>query len=185
VVNTVLKKEHSMTTKQLKITLQAQPISGANVTCVISVNGTECFNQSVPECDPIVLNQTDPSETIQFDIDVPTWTAGNTAPTVTYPVSIAVTNGSIKIENFSNNFAARFDPTANTVIAGSVDTWQGPNEIVSQPLWNGQALLERYDITYNRGPNQVTGPGEVLVQNGETVTFDLEIEKYNDTWPLA
>lgn len=172
-----------MATKQLKITLQAQPQGETDVTMVVSVNGTECFNQSVPALGPIVLNEPDPSESVQFDIDVPVLVA-NVDPTVTYPVTVSCTNGSVKIEGFRDNFVVGFSQIANARVAGNATTWSSFDNIVSQPLWNGQALLERYDISYNTGPNQVTGPGEILVLNGETVSFDLQINKYNNTVPL-
>lgn len=50
--------------------------------------------------------------------------------------------------------------------------------IVTQPLWNGESDLVRYDIRYNNGPEQITGPGEVLIQPGETVTFDISVPLY-------
>jgi len=181
-----------MATKQLKLTLQAQPLGGSDVTVVVTVDGEVKFNQTVPEAGPIVLNQPNPNEYIEIDIDVPVLDVidyANVPSTVTLPVSISSTNGAIKIDYFSDNFFLGWQespPASNNFVqvAGTASTWHEPCEIVSQPLWNGEALLNRYNIEYNNGPAQVTGPGEILIENGETVTFDLKVNKFNDTIPV-
>jgi hypothetical protein len=176
-----------MAIKQIRLRLQAQPLAEQDVLLTVAIDGVERFRQTVPPCDPIVLDEADPSETIEFDLDVPVATA-NTDPRITSSVSVQCTDGDVKIEVFENNFcvASYPDPEKpNTWIQveGTATDWEVCN-IVSQPLWNGQALLDRYDIQYNLGPIQDTGPGEVLVLSGETVTFDIQINKFNDSLPL-
>lgn len=164
-----------MPTKQVKITLQASPDAGQDVNLVVAVDGTTKINQAVPAVGPAEQGITDPSETVQFDLDVANATA-NVANTVC-AFSITATNGRAKIETIATNFTVQ-----GNAVPGNATVFLTSN-IVSQPLWNGQALLDRYDIAYNNGPIQITGPGEVLIESGETVTFDVAVQNFNDSLP--
>jgi hypothetical protein len=184
-----------MAIKQMKVALQVQPQGEADVEVSVTANGVQVFNQAVPECGPVVLNQPDPCEYVQFDIDVPVLAPGNIGGVESLPgevpvdLAITCTNGTIKIDYFSENFFLTTQPTgqpANT-FAGSANVWRddpnykgGPVRIISQPLWNGQAMLDRYNIDANEG----TGPGELLVGPGETLTLTVSVFKFNDTWPF-
>ena len=167
-----------MPTKQVKLTLQASPASGQDVNLLITVDGTTKFNQTVPAMGPAEQGIPDPSETVQFDLNVDSLVANSNVNTETHTFSMTATTGRAKIETIQSNFTRQ---DAN--LAGDAGTFLTCN-IVSQPMWNGQALLERYDIAYNNGPTQITGPGEVLVESGETVTFDVAVQKFNDSLPL-
>jgi hypothetical protein len=61
--------------------------------------------------------------------------------------------------------------------AGTVDDFATLN-ILTQPLWNNEANLSRYNLPLN------TGPGQVLTRNGETATFDIGVTKFNNQVPL-
>ena len=167
-----------MPTKQVKLTLQASPASGQDVNLLITVDGATKFNQTVPAVGPAEQGITDPSESLQFDLNVDALVANSNVVTETHTFSMTATNGRAKIESIASNFSRQ---DAN--VAGNASTFLVCN-IVSQPMWNGQALLERYDIAYNNGPIQVTGPGEILIESGETVTFDVAVQKFNDSLPL-
>jgi len=52
-------------------------------------------------------------------------------------------------------------------------------------MWNAVADLVRYNIEYNHGPIQITGPGEVLIYSNETVVFDVAVANFNNTVPLT
>lgn len=188
VINTVLIRSHRMAIKQIKIALQAQPQGVADVGVSITANGVQAFNQAVPECGPVVLNEPDPCEYIEFDVDVPVLAPGNIGGTESIPgwvpvtLNITCTNGTIKIDTFSENFSLTTQPIGQpkNTFAGSANVWRGPCEILTQPLWNGVAILNRYNLEANQG----TGPGELVIETGETLTLDIAVNKFNDTWPF-
>lgn len=171
-----------MPTKQIKITMQAQPSGAEDLTFQVKIDGNTVYNQTVPATGPAQQGLTDPSETITFDFDV---AASNTArATENHTFSFIATNGAAKIETIAANFSAVNETVGDVVnfVPGTANTFVVCN-IVTQPEWDGQAILDRYDISYNNGPNQVTGPGEVMMYDGETVVFDVAVTNYNDSAP--
>ena len=169
-----------MATKQIKITLQNQPYLVGDVTVRVDIDSVICFNQTVPPAGPIIMNSPDPLESFTFDLDVPA--LANTAiPTQNRTFAITATNGDIKIRNIECNFAATQNIVGNvsTFIPGSSNNFV-VNDIVSQPLWNGDALLNRYDITINHDPSHSIGPGEIHILSGETVVFDVAVNLFNN-----
>ena len=162
-----------MPTKQIAITLQAEPLTDQDVVVSVSVDGITVFDQAVPAVGTAEQGQTDPNETFQFSLEVPS----SAVPGVqNRNFSISATNGRAKIEKISSNFTRVGN--GSTLEPGNAGSFVTCN-VVSQPLWNGEALLDRYDISYNLGPAQVTGPGEILIEAGETVVFDMAVPLYN------
>jgi len=164
-----------MPTKQIKVIFQANPTSDQDVTLQIAVDDETKFNQQVPAMGPAQQGIPDPTENIEFDLDMANATANAFFTNLAF--SITAINGRAKIETLQANFTM----TAN--LAGYANGFV-TCDIVSQPLWNGTALLERYNLEYNRGPEQITGPGEVQILAGETVTFDVQVPNWNDSLPL-
>ena len=158
-----------MATKQIKITLQSQPTATTDVLLNVGVDGITAFNQTVPPAGPIILNSSNPIESFTFDLDVPV--LANTAiNTQTRTFAFTATNGTAKIKNIFCNFTAVGNTTGtadNFVICA----------ISSQPLWNGQALLDRYNIA------ETPGAGEVYIADGETVVFDVPVWLFNNSAP--
>lgn len=173
-----------MPTKQIKITMQAQP-SGVpdTITFNVDINGNTVYNQTVAATGPAQQGLTDPSESITFDFDVPA--SANADSTQNYTFSFTPANGAAKIETIACNYSAVNSTVGNvtTFVPGTANSFVICN-IVTQPQWDGQALLDRYDISYNNGPNQVTGPGEVMIYEDETVVFDVAVNDYNDSAPV-
>jgi hypothetical protein len=103
--------------------------------------------------------------------------------------SVVVNGGSVLIEDIFTNYSYSVINTGTEevpvweVVAGT-DTAFRITNIVSQPMWNGVALLDRYNIEYNNGPIQVSGPGAVLVDSNETAEFNVEIANFNNSLPL-
>lgn len=175
-----------MPTKQIKIKMQARADTGQTTKLVVKIDGVVMFEDFVPETGEIVLDQENPNEFVSFDYDVPAANPTSDPPelTVTKPMEIYCQHGEIKVENIMANYTGRpenqgteQDPQWQWV-PGNSDEFV-TCDIVSQPLWNGEALLDRYNIVYNRGPDQITGPGEILIYNGETVVFDAAIPLYS------
>jgi hypothetical protein len=179
-----------MATKQMKIAFQVQNALGSSNTVEIALNGATVYTGTLPETGPVITGGESYTVTnITFDIDVPVLTStGNATSTMTF--SVAVTGATVQIEDIFTNYNVSFTNTGTAEapvynpVAGT-DTAFAFTNIVSQPLWNGVADLNRYNIEYNNGPTQVTGPGEVLIYSGETTTFDLAVASFNDTVPVG
>ena len=169
-----------MATKQIKIDLQSQPTSTTDVILNISVDGTIVFNQTVPPAGPIQLNTSDPHESITFDLDMPE--SANLRATQNRTFSITASNGHAKIRDISCNFTPASiisgPNDVNTFVPGTANNYRGC-DIVSQPLWNGQALIDRYNLADNPSGE----PGEVYIASGETVVFDVSVFLYNSSTP--
>lgn len=171
-----------MPNKTIQFRLQAEPSAAQDVNVLIAVDSVTVFNQPVPAAGPVQLHIPDPSEIFTFDLDVAA--SANVGVTETRNFSISVTNGTAKIEQIEANFTATQEQVGNVwnFVPGSANSFSICN-IVSQPTWNGEVDLIRYNIEYNNGPIQVTGPGEVLIMADETAVFDVAVPAYNDTAP--
>lgn len=169
-----------MPNKTVKFTLQSEPNGDQDVNILVTVDNVAVFNQAVPAMGPVVLDTQEPSESFTFDLDVAA--SGNVGVTEIRNFGITATNGVAKIRNITCNFSASSEQVGNVfnLVPGSSNTFVICN-IVSQPTWNGDVLLGRYDIQYNNGAYQVTGPGEVLIEDGEVAVFDVAVPAYNDS----
>ena len=172
----------------MNISFQVQNAPESTNTVEITLNGATVYSGTLPETGPIISGGDSYTTTnITFDIDVPTAIQGNIKTSMTF--SAAVNGGSVQIENISTNYNYSLDNTGSeetpiwTPVAGTNTVFAITN-IVSQPMWNGVADIGRYNIEYNNGPIQITGPGEVLIYNNETVEFDIDVANFNDTVPL-
>ena len=168
-----------MPIKQIKLTFQAMPTTDQDVNISIAVDGSVKYDQTVPAVGTAIQGQTNPSAFVEFNLDVAAATANTQIKN--HEFSITATNGRAKIETIAANYA--FNYHAGNAIAGTANVFS-TCDIVSQPLWNGQALTDRYNIAVNRDPIEPTGPGEVLIESGETVVFTLAVPQFNDSLPL-
>ena len=174
-----------MSTKQIKITYQVQNLGGNLNNVTIQLGTTTLFAGSLEETGGTVV-QSDPPmepwEEMTFDYDIVDVTDTSDL-FVTTPISIIVSGGTFMIDNVLANYSLR------TVNVGTVETpvWQLQAgtvdnfvtlDILTQPLWNNEADLSRYNLPLN------TAPGQVLTNNGETVTFDIGVTKFNNQVPL-
>ena len=178
-----------MATKQMNISFQVQNAPETTNTVEIALNGATVYTGSLPETGPIITGGGSYDVTnINFNIDVPVATANSLTSIMTF--SAAVAGGTVQIEAITTNYnyswintgteeAPVWEPVAGT------DTAFAVTNIVSQPMWNDVALPGRYNIEYNIGPIQITGPGEVLIFSGETVEFNVAVANFNDTVPLT
>jgi hypothetical protein len=178
-----------MATKQMNITFQVENAPESTNTVEIALNGATVYTGSLPETGPIIGGDDGYTTTnITFDIDIPVATTTNLKSTMAF--SMVVAGGTVQIEDIATNYtfsainngtpeAPNWSPVAGT------DAEFAIINIVSQPMWNGVALLDRYNIEYNIGPIQITGPGEVLLYSNETVEFDIVVPNFNDIVPMA
>jgi hypothetical protein len=175
-----------MTTKQIKMAFQVENSAGETNTVQVQLNGVIKFNGTLPETGPLIIGGDSYSvTTIEFDQDVADWASGNTTP-VNTPLTVSVTGGSVALQTTESNYNIIFTNTGTeeapvwVASAGNAETYQTCN-IVEQPTWAGEALLDRYNIEYNNGPIQVTGPGQLEVYSGETVETVLAIARFNNS----
>ncbi len=174
-----------MATKQMNISFQVENAPETTNTVEITLNGTTVYTGSLPETGPIITGGDSYTLTnITFDIDVPVANTASLTSTMTF--SAAVAGGTVQIEDITTNynFSSINTGTEEVPVLESVagtNTAFAVTNIVSQPMWNGEADLDRYNIEYNIGPIQVTGPGDVLIYSDETVAFDVDVANFNDT----
>lgn len=175
-----------MTTKQIKMTFQVENNVGQTNAVQVQLNGVIKFEGTLPETGPLIIGGGSYSVTsITFDQDVADWAPTDTDP-VAIPLIVTVTGGSISVENTASNYSIGYENTGTPEapvyisVAGNADDYQ-ICDIVEQPTWNGQALLDRYNIEYNNGPIQITGPGELIVYSGETVQTTLAVARFNNS----
>jgi hypothetical protein len=178
-----------MATKQMNISFQAENTPEMTNTVEIALNGATVYTGSLPETGPIITGGDSYTvNNITFDIDVPVATANSITSTVAF--SMVVNGGSVLIEDIFTNYSYSVINTGTAEapvwegVAGTNTAFEVTN-IVSQPMWNSVALLDRYNIEYNNGPIQVTGPGAVLILSDETVGFNVAVANFNDTVPLT
>lgn len=176
-----------MPTKHITASLQAMGALGKTTRAIIKIDGQTKFDDYV-ENTGITIDHNDPSVSIIFDHDVPEIVAPVVYPDpgifVTQTVEISAIDGTIKLNNLLANHSGVFLNQGTTEqpdwvwIPGGVSENQ-IIDIISQPLWDGQALLIRYNIEYNQGPIAYSGPGEVVIYNGETVSFNVAMPKFS------
>ena len=174
-----------MPIKQVKLTMQAVSDSESTVNLSVSVDGNVKFNQTVPTVGSGQQGITDPNEIVEFDLEVASAQGKSNLEDIFAPETLSfsatATDGLIKIENISVNFNPELSSNVGNllanVVSSGVDGLVACN-IITQPLWNGVANTAIYNIEYNLGPLQITGPGEVVIESGQTVTFDILVPLY-------
>jgi hypothetical protein len=172
-----------MATKQMNISFQVQNGLGTTNSVTIALGGTTVYTGTLASTGPIITGGDSYSLTnVVFDIDVPVATANNLTSTLAF--SAEVNGGTVQIQQIQTNYNYfQTDTPVYTPTAGTVDSFTVV-DIVSQPTWNGEPLLDRYNIEYNNGPIAVTGPGQVLIYSGETAEFNVNVSNFNNALPL-
>jgi hypothetical protein len=178
-----------MATKQMNISFQAENEPESTNTVEITLNGVTVYTGSLPETGPIITGGGSYTvNNITFDIDVLVATANSLTSTMTFAAAVA--GGTVQIEDITTNYNVSWINTGTEeapaweAVAGTNTAFAVTN-ITSQPMWNGVALIDRYNIEYNYGPTQISGPGEVIVYSNETVGFNVAVANFNDTVPLT
>jgi hypothetical protein len=174
-----------MATKQIQMAFQVQNNAGETNTVQVQLNGVTKFEGTLPETGPLIIGGDAYSVTnITFDQDVEVVTASG-PQTANVALSVTVSGGSISLEDTFANYTRTVINTGTaeepvwTVVPGTAENFVLCN-VIEQPTWNGEALLDRYNIEYNLGPVQVTGPGQLVVYPSETVQTTLAVGLYNN-----
>lgn len=176
-----------MPNKNTEFRFAVSSANGVATNTTINLNGQPWFNGLLNQTTAVIDPRTPDSECISVAtgvIDLPEYT-GNTAPGKTdMIVSITVSGGDVLLGGIHQQNNPIFgpspnDPNVTIYLGGSSDMIDAYN-ISSQPLWNGVALIVRYDITGNYG---ITGPGAVIVKDGETCEFTAQFYDYCPVQP--
>jgi len=178
-----------MATKQMNISFQVNNNFNSTNAVEITLGNATIYTGTLPETGPIITGGGSYTTTnITVDIDVPV--ATSSTKTSTLPFSMSVAGGEVQVEDITTNYnytaintGTEENPTW-VPTAGTAEDF-ATVDIVSQPLWNGVALIERYNIEYNQGPIKISGPGEVQINANETVEFDILVSNFNNTVPLT
>lgn len=164
-----------MPTKQFKIYYQ---VDNPTNNVEIKIDGVTKFNGTLANSEPIIFNTNTRGSFIEFDQDIDAITLEN--PTVVKSFSASVTNGARLLINkidvnyiqSATNSGTELEPVMSKTSGTALEF--GTVGIASQPLWNGEALLARYDFS-----NYPDSLGEIYVESGETVTFNLNVPAYS------
>ena len=162
-----------MTTKTVKVFLQAKSATANPLNLEVKMDGVSVYNSTVADTSVLTPGVTDPNTSFTFDIDVDTLVPNSGITTVTKTFTVTPTGGDVKIENFTSNYTLWFDPSGTAVNGNATDFWT--MSITAQPTWNGQALTQRYNFVANTN----TGPGELVINNGEECEVVVAVPLYN------
>jgi hypothetical protein len=176
-----------MSVKTLKTRFQIGNcgVTPEQVLVTILANGTEVFSgylaktlDSFPQFIPSGLT---PYSEAVFDLDVPDLVS-NENNSISIPMEITCTGGDICLQGIYSNYSVRYevdpnDPTKNITVLGDANTFVC-YDIDTQPLINGALDRNRYILSDNFGK---TGPGCIVVFQGEVLTFGAYIQKFSST----
>jgi hypothetical protein len=176
-----------MTLKATQFRFQVAAVDGISVQTNITIDGVPLWSgsltQTVSKVDVGQWKISDiPYSVAACEIDTPEVVDNN--PTwLNRLFTISVTGGDIVLTGISQSNNPIFekiphptlDPPFYVFYAGGNPDFSFQWDIVTQPLWDGQAILYRYNITKNLG---ITGPGCVLIKNGETCEFTAALFPY-------
>lgn len=173
-----------MTTKTIKVLLQAKSATANPLNLEIKMDGVTVFNNTVTDTSVLTPGVTNPNTSFTFDVDVGDLIPNSGVPTVTKTFTVTPTGGDIKIEQFTSNYTLWFEntgtpenPQMTTIYGNATDFWT--MNITAQPTWDGQALTQRYNFVANTN----TGPGELVINNGEACEVVVAVPLYNTAPP--
>lgn len=163
-----------MGTKQVQMSFSVFTNPGETSNAIIFVDDVQKYNGPLSD-------GSNGSDVVTFDLDVvdqpiPTYIKPVTPGQWVTPVAISVTieNGTATLLYTKANYTSYLIDNESIYVVGSSTDYQTLC-IASQPLWNGVADLSRYDFA-NTNPEF----GALLIQNNETVTFQLSMTQWAD-----
>lgn len=175
-----------MATKQIRVSYHAKKLSLEDIVLTVQVNNVQVFDGVINETADLRPNQPTGVEYFMFDIELPKLVRNDPTPKINVPVQVTVQNGSLILKGWYQNFVRKGE-TKETFASGSADVWNGPCWIASQPTWNDVTDTTLYNFESHFENGQPGSPGELRMQSGDIVKFDLEVNKFNDQqdgWPL-
>jgi hypothetical protein len=179
-----------MGTKQVKMEFQVAANDGALAQVTITAGGTQVFSGSLAQTEnPLpgqVYNDSTPFSLVEFELDVDNMPvpAGNSNShgqwVTSTDITIAVSGGSICLQDTLANYTAQWvevtpptTPPTYQIVAGDASTF---NTLcfATQPVWT-PAAVGRLNIA----DNVDTGPGSLLLLDGESVAYQVAMTLYS------
>lgn len=179
-----------MGTKQVKMEFQVAANDGALAQVTVTAGGTQVFSGSLAQTEnPLpgqVYNDTAPFSLVEFELDVadmpvPPGPSNSYGQWVTSTdITIAVSGGSVCLQETLANYTSQIvevtppttPPTYQTV-TGDAATF-ATLRYATQPVWTPTAV-GRLDIA----DNVDTGPGSLLLLDGESVAYQVAMTLYS------
>ena len=174
-----------MSVKTLKTRFQVGNcgVTPEQVLVTILANGIEVFSgylaKTLDSFPVRVWYDLIPYSEAVFELDVPD-RVSNENNSINIPMEITCTGGDICLQGIYSNYSVSFevdpnDPTQIITVPGDANTFV-LYDIDTQPLINGEVVPNRYLITENFDK---TGPGCIVVFQGEILSFGAAIQKFN------
>lgn len=179
-----------MGTKQIKMLFQVAATDGVAAQVTITSGGVQKFSGDLAQTVGTLIagdvqDITEPYSTVIFDLDVPDQPVlhPKTPEEKATPVelTIAVSGGNIGLQQTEANFSSVVvevtpptDPVTYTLVPGNVDTFNTLN-YATQPVWT-KPVTDRLIIA----DNVDTGPGSLILLDGEYVTYQVSVWLYSD-----
>jgi hypothetical protein len=179
-----------MGTKQVQMEFQVVADDGVSANVTVTVGGTQVFsgpiNQTADVMPDEVFNDTTPFSLVQFDLDVENMPVPSGASNqygawvVPKDITVSVTGGSVTLQATKANYSATVGevlpatvpPTWQTV-SGTADTFV-ELRFASQPVFTPSGISRlNYDANVN------TGPGSLLLLDGESVAYQAAMTYYS------
>jgi hypothetical protein len=183
-------KESDMSVKQIQMKFQVAANNGVAAQVTITSGGIVKFSGDLAQTVPVliagdVLNISEPDSTVLFDLDIPDQPVEHpkTPEETAIPVelTIAVTGGNIGLQDSLANYSSYCievspptDPVTYTLAPGDATTFKGM-DYATQPVWTPPAT-DRLNIA----DNVDTGPGSLILLDGESVTYQVSVWLYSD-----
>ena len=179
-----------MGTKQVKMEFQVAANDGALAQVTVTAGGTQVFSGSLAQTEnPLpgqILNDSTPFSLVEFELDVadmpvPPGNSNSYGQWVTSTdITIAVSGGSVCLQETLANYTSQIvevtpptTPPKYQTVTGDAATF-ATLRYATQPVWTPTAV-GRLDIA----DNVDTGPGSLLVLDGESVAYQVAMTLYS------
>lgn len=179
-----------MGTKQVKMEFQVAANDGALAQVTITAGGTQVFSGSLTQTEnPLpgqVLSDSTPFSLVEFELDVsdmpvPSGNSNSYGQWVTSTdITIAVSGGSVCLQETLANYTAQIvevtpatTPPTYQIVAGNASTFN-TLWFATQPVWT-PTCVGRLNIA----DNVDTGPGSLLLLDGESVAYQVAMTLYS------
>jgi hypothetical protein len=180
-----------MGTKQIKMKFQVAATDGVAAHVTITSGGVQKFSGDLAQTVSTLIASdvhsfTEPNSEVLFDVVVPDQTVAHPKKpekkATPVDITIAVTGGSIGLQDTDANYTSYAvevtpptDPITYTLGPGDVNTFVEALNYATQPVWT-PPVTDRLIIADNTD----TGPGSLILLNGESVTYQVSVPLYSD-----
>ena len=180
-----------MGTKKVQMKFQVVADDGVSANVTIAVNSTQVFSGALAHTADVMPGQVTDDQTpfslVEFDLDVTDMPVPPGVPNsqqgwwaTPENVTISVTGGSITLQATEANYSASLGevappttPPTFQLVPGSADSFV-PLWFANQPVWTPTCVGR-----LNYEDNTDTGPGSLLLLDGESVSYQVAMTLYS------